>query len=130
MANKAKFYLTKAFKKLDKKWKAKLAKSGFEDAEQDDGMLKNWDSSVRLRYDTHKFASIEEYFRLAGHFLHEYSFISECQKKMWEMHANGTTINEISSFVRKKYPKEYSSNTTIFREIEKLKKEMLKRYDN
>ena len=128
-ANKRKFYETPEFKKLNATWKKKLEKSGFEDKEQDENRMKNWDSSVQLRYDHHKFESIEEYYRQAGWFLNEHEFPSKWHQKIWEMHANGATIEETSR-VMKSCKFKVHNKTAIYRELKKLTQEMLKTYAN
>ena len=58
----------KDFQKLQAQWYDKLKKTGFEDAEQSNGALKCW-SATKFK-DTSRVKAKEEYFRLAGHFLH------------------------------------------------------------
>lgn len=100
LADRPKFYQSSSFKALEAEWKAKLASSGFEDIESDESTLKQYASSdfaKRPEYDQSK----EEYYRLAGHFLHEYHFRDsrgstwQWKKQVWELHAEGKSIREI-----------------------------------
>lgn len=107
MAKNNKFYETRSFKKLNDEWSRKLEQSGFEDIEQPtnfksglpDGNLKQWASSFFIANfrdgDVDKFKAKEEYYRLAGQFLHEYKFSNEYEKNVWEMHGEGLSIETI-----------------------------------
>ncbi len=97
---------SKLFKTLQAKWYAKIEKGGFEDIEQADGRLKLWASGVfkeRLaRKGPNFFEATEEYYRKAGHFLHEHKFESDFAKTVWEFHATGVSIREIVGRLRDK----------------------------
>jgi hypothetical protein len=89
-------YNSKEFKKLQSKWYKKLADAGFEDIEQEDGNLKRWASSVfKSRYDPTLFAAKEEYYRLAGQFLHDHVFDTRVEKMIWERHTAGISQEDI-----------------------------------
>lgn len=86
--------------KLKAEWYAKLAKEGFFDIEQEDGNLKSWTSSMITRDlkngRAEAIKSREEYYRAAGQFLWEHKFDSDLERKIWELHANGTSNLSIS----------------------------------
>lgn len=93
---------TPNFEQLKAKWYKKLKSSGFEDIEQDDGNLRSWSSSFyRARRAPETLAAIEDYYRLAGHFLHEHEFASETERLIWEYHANGLSGKDISETLAK-----------------------------
>lgn len=96
-----KYYETVDFKSLDAKWKQKLKKSGFEDIEQPDGLLKIWASyffKVRSNGTTEQ--AKEEYYRLAGHLLYDHKFPTARHKAVWELHAIGQTLDEITAALK------------------------------
>lgn len=91
-------------KKLQKKWYDKLKKEGFVDIEQDEDTLKSWHSQLFInrhtnfteksgkreaKFDATWFTSQEEYYRLAGIFLHDHEFKSDIEKLIWELHSAG-----------------------------------------
>lgn len=127
-------YRTKKFEALRDKWYAKLEKSGFADAEQKDGHLKEWHSynfsgSARSRYSKELFASKEEYYRLAGAFLHSHTFKDERDRIIWEGHTHGKTLDEISAELKNKRKKATSRNA-VHLTVRYLAKEMLKNVTN
>lgn len=111
------------FKKLQDKWYKKLEKSGFEDIEQADGNLKQWHSQYfitrhttfegksswnkKKKLDATWFTSQEEYYQLAGAFLHDHEFSSKTEKLIWEMHSNGMSQVDIYKALLKKGNKVY-----------------------
>ncbi len=99
-------------KKLQAKWYAKLEKAGFKDIEQDDDNLKQWHSHrflVSNNYSKDKFDDKENYFRLAGQFLHEHKFQSVLDKKIWEAHSEGLSVREIVKTLKQKNIKVYKN---------------------
>lgn len=115
---------SKEFKDLQSTWYAKLEKDGFEDIEQSEDILKIWN---RLRYDnvTTTISAISQYYRLAGHFLHDFQFESELDKFVWEHHAQGLTVRDIAKLAGEAgFKKKHKSQ--VDRTIIKLRKEMLK----
>lgn len=91
-----KFYSTQKFNALDKKWKNKLKKSGFNDIEQDEDHLKQWHSRYFMsRFHPNTFKSQQEYYQLAGAFLHEYAFATPLERMVWECHSEGMAIKQI-----------------------------------
>jgi len=113
------------FKTLQATWYKKLAKKGFDDIEQDEDKLKSWTKAAYdSRYSTYRFAN-EEYYRLAGHFLHEYKFESEVERFIWEQHSIGLTSRAIAEMAKKKRLR-VTTNSRVHAIIKKLEKEMLK----
>ncbi len=111
-----KFYQTDAFKALNDQWKQKLNSSGFNDIERDEDSLQDWSTgfSRHLEYN----ASKEEYYRLAGQFLHEYRFRGKeaaWSKKIWELHATGTSIRNI---VKQIDPDGQHNPHTLFKKVQ------------
>lgn len=84
----------KKFLALQAKWDKKLKDSGFEDIEQRDGNLKRW-SLDKTVFQRERDSAKEEYYRLAGHFLYDHEFESEKDRKVWELHAEGNSLNTI-----------------------------------
>ncbi len=82
-----KFFETQAFKELNAKWREKLENSGFEDIEREDERLHNYSDHLgeNVEYNQSK----EEYYRLAGHFLHDHKFTNDAEKRVWELHSMG-----------------------------------------
>jgi hypothetical protein len=92
-----KFYETKEFKKLEQRWKSKLKKSGFDDAEQSNGMLKVW-SSTRAQVEYKNPIALEAkqtYYRLAAQFLNNYSFKNKTEYNIWKLHCEGVSFTNI-----------------------------------
>lgn len=85
------------FKKLQKEWYAKAKESGFDDIEQEDGNLKVWSHQFfKVRHNQTLFEAKQEYYRLAGQFLHSHKFADDVEKKIWEYHAtDATSIRDI-----------------------------------
>ncbi len=62
-------------------------------------MLKKWHSHLWNRESDGSYFKapyIEEYYRMAGYFLHEYKFEYEIDRKIWELHAEGMGMREIA----------------------------------
>lgn len=94
------------FKKLQKIWNKKLTDSGFQDAEQPDGMLKEWSTRFRTHHaDPSLYEAKEEYFRRAGQFLHSHAFEDKDSKRVWSMHAQGVSNRDIAKKLKVKTKK-------------------------
>lgn len=124
-----KFYETDEFKALDAEWKQKLKDDGFKDIERDDDRLQDWSAAFARHPEYNQ--SKEEYYRLAGQFLHEYRFQgpqAAFNRQIWELHANGTSIREIVKILD---PDGKQSAHTLFKKVQttlaKLSKRMIKR---
>lgn len=121
------FWSSKDFKKLNAKWAKKLKESGFEDIEQDETHLNFWNGSrLATLYTDEQFQARQEYYRIAGQFLHEYKFDSDLDRTIWEMHANGSSIRNITTYLKAKKIKIYT--TKVFETIQELTKEMKLKY--
>ena len=84
--------------RLQKLWYKKLKDEGFCDIEamdkegsMDSPMMTQTMSGIAYRYDP----SVEEYYRLARHFLYQGAFESDMAKHCWELHSEGTSYREI-----------------------------------
>lgn len=100
----------KEFKALQTKWYEKLKKKGFEDIETDEDNLKVWHSFFftdrrENRYTKGSWDSKEEYYRLAGQFLHEHEFIDATDRFIWEHHAAGKNNREILDLLKSRRTK-------------------------
>lgn len=96
---------SKEFLELRAKWYAKAAKSGFEDIERDEDSLKAWHSfdfirNTRNKYHPVVFQATEEYYRLAGQFLHDHKFKTKLEYAVWEMHCEGATIVDTATALK------------------------------
>lgn len=95
-------FKTKEFKKLNKLWYGKLKKEGFEDIERKDKTGQKEERVVNSplhyiakNYTLLQFEVKEEYYRMAGQFLHEHKFKSLYEREVWELHSNGVSIRNI-----------------------------------
>ena len=97
-------FKSKEFKVLEDLWYAKLKSDGFEDIEYRSGHVK-WDASAKFSEAGAEamapyYKSKEEYYRLAGHFLHDHVFEDKLDKDIWTMHAEGMSLREISKALK------------------------------
>jgi hypothetical protein len=84
--------MAQSFQALKLEWYAKLRESGFEDIEQLDGRLKSWSQPKKGSFSSQiqtKQQGRQEYYRLAGWFLHENEFDGQLSRDIWEMHSMG-----------------------------------------
>lgn len=97
-------FKTKEFLTLQAKWNKKLEKSGFEDIETKDGLLKGISHAdfFKAHYNQIDAQAKEEYYRNAGYFLYEHKFKTELERKIWELHVEGVGIREIVKILKKK----------------------------
>ena len=88
----------KDFKALQAKWYAKLENSGFEDIEDQHGHLDRHKSlsNIVTHYDQTSFELKQEYYRLAGQFLHDHKFKSKKEMLIWQYHCEGMSIRDIA----------------------------------
>lgn len=105
--------MSKPPKALIAEWYAKAKKSGFTDIESANGTLRDADSNnTPLINDNYTIAgarpylsslvdklSRAEYYRLAGQYLYDKKFKSSKHKKVWALHAEGHTIEEVSQIL-------------------------------
>jgi hypothetical protein len=114
-------------KTLQNKWNKLLKKSGFEDIEDSNGLLKEWSRKlfqVKGKYieNLTKQGAKEEYYRLAGHFLYDYKGFEPTSRYIWELHANGMSMREIVQKIKR------PSKSTIGTIIKNLSNEMIRMY--
>ncbi len=93
-----KFFETKEFRKLHAKWHKKLETSGFEDHEEFDSPLElmktHENERFRGMYTGDEFLSQQRYYELAGQLLHDHTFRTAKDQKIWQMHADGENIRD------------------------------------
>lgn len=121
---------SKEFLALQRKWYKKAEKSGFEDIEQPDENLKIW--SYRFvkacENDPTLHQSKEEYYRLAGSFLHEHLFKDQKSRLIWQMHSEGVSIRNIVKALKSRRFKTYRRE--VHQIIQDLAALMLKKADS
>ncbi len=120
----------KDFKALEDLWYAKLKKSGFEDIETPGDRLK-WSTAQAVARAKNQgkpdlYESKEEYYRMAGHFLHDHVFEGKAEKYVWEYHAVGKSMRDISKLLKKS--RIYMATTQVKETIHRLRDIMFKRY--
>lgn len=87
---------------LAEKWNDKLEASGLENIEQEDGNLKLWSSHFfKSRFNATIFSAKEEYYRVAGHFLHDYPFKNRVSREVWKLHSEGMGMKNILPSIKK-----------------------------
>ncbi len=95
----------KPSKKLIDKWYAKAKRAGFSDIERNENDLKTTTvSQITPSYRRDAVVLWEakaDYYRLAEHFLNEYSFESDLEQAIWEYHVNGMSARDISITLKK-----------------------------
>lgn len=95
-------------KKLQKEWYKKLEDTGFNDIEKNESSEYNVKRPVSKRF-TEKnklfrkgtWVVKQEYYDMALEFLNVYPFPRELDKVIWEYHANGLTVRDISQTLLK-----------------------------
>lgn len=120
---------TKEFLALQKHWDKKLADSGFEDAENRDGKLKEWSKSTYARRTIADVSmeSKQEYYRAAGQFLYSHRF-SAFERKVWELHSEGISMRHIVKTLKDKHSIE-TYKRQVHETIQKLVKIMMKKIE-
>jgi len=87
---------------LKKIWYAKLKESGFQDIEYYE------ESSYGMnRFDKHPenpevMQARADYYQMSTHFLSDHSFESDFEKDIWEIHADGISIRNITKVLFEK----------------------------
>lgn len=81
-------FASESFKALQRVWYGKLAATGFVDAEVKS--LSGWDGRLPREYD--RGMPREQYYRLAGWWLHDKVWPSRAQRRAFELHAEGVTF--------------------------------------
>jgi hypothetical protein len=114
------------YEKLRDVWYAKLAKSGFVDAEQDEEYLKQG-SSARAYLQRPTWRHQVEYYQMATDMLNTYKFASKVEQVIWEYHANGISTRDIATTLNKVRKKKIL-RMTVWRIVRRLEIEMKKLY--
>lgn len=115
---------TKEFKNLQRKWYDKLDKKEFKDIEYK-GHLKRSERFYALeRYSNETAAVKEEYYRLAGHFLYDFSFETALERAIWELHSTGLSVRKIVTALKKRRFHVYRRKVDEI--VRKLAAEMIK----
>lgn len=123
---------TPEFKKLQTEWYNKLKAEGFKDLEPIEGRLVDGGldafcpgRTTGFSYEERKLynETKEQYYRLAGHFLHDFKFANDFDKYVWELHSNGLSYRSIVS-VLKGLGKKFIYRRKINETVNKLSKQM------
>lgn len=115
---------SKAFKALEAKWYDKLKASGFEDAENSQG-LKRYSTTIEANdKDPDLRGAKQEYYRMAGQFYYDYKFGCARDKIAWWHHAQGVSIRDIVGILAKKGIK--TKKSALHQVIQALGEEMMK----
>lgn len=140
-----KFYQSKQFKDLKKKWYKKLQKEGFEDIEWHDAETGDGENSSYLKsnfiqtYLSDRLSSKQtlgnsfryEIQRSLDHFTEHGKFSSPLLKQVWTMYAEGKTYREMSNELRKLYKKKKAYSVFwVFSRVKELRLEMIKFNNN
>lgn len=102
-----------------------LRKAGFTDIEDErdrlEPLIRPRGSNLQLgRLASGDYEALGEYYRRAGHFLHEHQFASRFERRAWELHAEGKSYTEIARAMR-------SYRKRAFLVVTRLRDEMLGR---
>jgi 2'-5' RNA ligase len=89
-----KFYQTKKFMELQKRWGEKLKKSGFKDLEGNGETMPH--GTIKR---PERISAIVEYHTQASKFYWDYKFKTEREKIIWFHHSEGVPYREIAKLV-------------------------------
>lgn len=94
----------KDLKELQAFWYRKLKELGFEDIENvalSDRPLIQWHAHYfQQRHTSLGFSQQEEYYRLAAIWLHDHTFKTKTDKRIWELHAQGVGYRGIAKALK------------------------------
>src|SRR5216683_5209918 len=95
------WHKTAKFKQLQSKWYKKLKDKGFEDIEQDETRLKKWSETYFTKGNLSQSHPVAvnaklDYYNMCRSFVENHSFKNKTEKRMFEMHAEGTGIRVIA----------------------------------
>lgn len=113
------------FKALQQEWYLKLKESGFEDIEDTNSpreMLKSWHNYIFRDINKIEADAKAYYFEIATQILHTYKFRTMADKILWENHALGLSIREISAAMRDTPTPMHRSS--VFRALKRIIKTM------
>lgn len=124
------WYTSAKFKTLAKKWHDKLAKSGFEDAEEFDSplelMKQHPESYFNNKFTPEKFSERQRYYELARQLLHSFKFKDGKDKEIWNLHAEGLSYKEITKTLSLTISKVRTVIENTRKEIKKDAKQLIK----
>lgn len=93
--------LRKIWDKKLKKTKSEEYPNGFEDYETSDGKLKRWSTDFRRQQSLDSWEAKEAYYRYCRYFLNDYTFKTRREEIIWEYHAEGISIRDIVTLLKK-----------------------------
>lgn len=103
------------FKKLQDKWYAKLAESGWKDAEYENGDLRAYHGNdFRRKRLQARMPDQAAYYAWATDVLNAYMFETAKEKQIWALHADGLSVREIGRIVG-------LSRQTVLNRLKKVK---------
>jgi DNA-binding NarL/FixJ family response regulator len=113
-----------AYKRLQRKWDRQLRAGGFKDIEyRSTGSLKWWAHRIQDDGATTNNATVRnaqaEYFRRAGQFLHDAVFVTELERRLWELHSEGLSCRAIGRLLS-------VSKDSVNRMVRRLQARMLR----
>lgn len=118
-----KFFETKDFRELHKKWHGKLETSKFFDHEEFDSPMElmkvHENERFRGMYTGDEFLAQQRYYELAGQLLHDHSFKNQKEQNIWKMHAEGFSIKDIAKKLK-------TTNHHVSKLIKELRKKIIK----
>ena len=81
-----------------------LREAGFVDLETAEGelppIIREKGQIDRDRLERGYYRDLEEYYRLAGQWLHEHPFRNDTERRIWELHAEGASVTRIFRVLR------------------------------
>lgn len=98
----AKFYKKNEFKELEREWYQKLAKEGFEDAEDASvewRPMRAWHSFRFKNITPIEIDALDAYYHKAKELLHSYEFESNMHRLIWELHTEGYSKRRIEKAI-------------------------------
>jgi len=98
----------KQFRALQKQWYQRLKAEGFKDLEYAGSFTYPGQYAGKLAFtyddDPVSWESREEYYRVAGRYLHEHKFRNEKEREIFALHVEGNDKPDILKKLRLKYP--------------------------
>src|SRR5271165_4787376 len=93
------------FTKLQNQWYRVAKATGFEDAEKNGELIahsSSYDREAKRCSVTAR--GLQDYYRMAGWFLYDYSFKDGTELDVWKMHSEGVSVREITGKMLAKDP--------------------------
>lgn len=117
---------THSYEELKVIWDQKLKDSGFNDIENADGSTNRPTSRSNTWRDPELREIVQDYYRMAYHFLNEYKFKNKREKVIWEYYAEGLSVRDIADTLRK--VRVWTNKDQVFRIVKRLEKVMKEMY--